>query len=297
MLKLGTLFSGIGAPEQALQSLGIKHQIALACDNDPFVKQTYLENYKCNEYYDDIQHINKLPKLDMLVFGFPCQPFSIAGKGLGLKDPRGKLLYNTLNLIETNPPEVVIAENVEGFKKMNGGKTLTDIEKWFSNIGYNVQSALLNALDFGIPHNRTRLFIVATKIGNFKFPSVKKGFESLKNFLSPVYDSNVYATEDFLKKEKVKLKLQSYKNDYINCITRTISRNGSSGEYISYVAAVNHAIGQTRKPTTDECRKLFGFNNNFKFPHTISNTRKYNMFANSMVVPVVREIISGCINK
>lgn len=291
MIKVGTLFSGIGAPEQALQALGIPHSISFACDSDPYVKETYKLNYNCDVYYDDITSIKDLPKVNLLVFGFPCQPFSIAGNGNGLNDVRGKLLLTALSLIEKTPPDTVIAENVEGLLRCDDGNLLNYIIERFTKIGYNVHYSLLNSLDFGIPQRRNRLWIVATKKSGFEFPKPITNRPDLKSFLEVNVSERVFVTKKFLKKAKVRTKIRSYHHDYIPCITHTISRNGSSGEYISYVAAVNKAIGQLRKPTVNECRRLFGFSNGFRFPDSVCATRRYNMFGNSMVVPVVQSVI------
>lgn len=292
MITIGTFFSGIGAPEQAVRHLGLPHNIAYACDNDPYVKSTYLHNYRCGMFYDDITTIRNLPTVDLLVFGFPCQPFSLAGKGLGLEDQRGQLVFHALNLIEKSHPRHIIAENVAGLVTRDGGKLLHDIESRFRKMGYNVKSSILDSLGFGLPQKRERVWIVATKDKHFTFPTPSQHYPSLASFLDLGPSENVYATYSFLEKPKVQQRLSEYKKNYINCITHTISRNGSSGEYISYVAAVQHAIGETRKPTVNECRRLFGFGKDFEFPEQICMTRRYNMFGNSMAVPVLSAIIS-----
>jgi len=295
-LKIGTLFSAIGAPEFALKNLNIKHDIMFACDNDKNVKQTYLKNHKCDVFYDDVEEITSVPKTDLIVFGFPCQPFSMAGKGLGLLDKRGQLVIKAMNILEKSNPDNFIAENVEGLLTRDNGKTFKFLINKFKKMGYVISDFVLNSKDFGIPQNRKRVWIVGSKTNKISAPIPMDKTPPLSNFLNKHTTENVYASEEFLKKEKVIKKLQNYSNDYINCITRTISRNGSSSEYISYVAAINRAIGIARKPTVSECQRLFGFPNSFKFPDKISVTHKYNMFANSMVVPVVEKIIKEIYN-
>lgn len=294
-VKLGTLFSGIGSPEFALKSLRIPHKIEFACDNDVFVKQTYLANHTCKLFYEDVKKIDELPKVDLLVFGFPCQPFSFAGHKEGLQDDRGKLIFNTINLIKKSRPKTFIAENVEGLLEINEGKTFDIILKNFKKIGYKIEYKILNSIDFGIPQNRRRLWIVGTLKGDFVFSKQVDKPKHLSDFLDKQVEDNVFATESFLSKPKVKDRIKNYKKPYINCITQTIGRNGSSSEYISYVAAVYNAIKQTRKPTVKECCRLFDLPDNFYFPPNVSITRQYSMLANSMVVTVLKSLIKNII--
>lgn len=292
---MGTLFSGIGAPEFGIKSLKIKYNLKFACDNDPYVKKTYLNNHKCNVFYDDVLSLSNIPNVNLLVFGSPCQSFSIAGHRLGINDERGKLFLKTLSLIKNNPPDSILVENVEGLITHDNEQLLTYFIDELQKIGYYTNYTLLNSLNYGLPHHRNRLFIVATKTKGFVFPTSFKLHSSLKAILNTDADPSTFVTESFLLKPKVQHRLATYNNDYINCITSTISRNGSSSEYISYVAAVYTANGQLRKPSIEECSKLFGFPLDFKFPSDISNTRRYNMFANSMVVPVVSSIIKNIV--
>lgn len=293
-MKFGSLFSGIGAPEFALKSLSIPHSVEFACDNDQYVKKTYMLHHKCKKFYDDVQSIKKIPNIDLLVFGFPCQPFSLAGRREGMDDLRGKLVLKAIKLMQQNPPQMFIAENVEGLTKIDNGKSLNLLIKQFSNIGYKVQYRVLNSRDFGVPHNRKRLWIVGSMYQNFDFDALPCYNESvLSDWLDHQVDEGVFATSSFLQKPKVKKRLENYTNSYINCITQTICRNGSSGEYISYVAAVHHAIGQARKPTVKEVCRLFGLPNDFCFPESVFPTRQYAMLANSMDIKVLKCLIES----
>ena len=295
---MGTLFSGIGAPEEALRELGIEHDVIFACDNDEHAKKTYLKNNQPKCFYDDINKIDlsEIEKVDLLVFGFPCQPFSFAGKGCGMDDFRGKLVIKAINILLKVKPKYFIAENVPGLKAQENGRTLKNLMKRMRNKGeYSVKYKTLDSKDFGVPQQRKRIIIVGTRNDldvDFKFPSPINSKTVLKDVLDIGVGKRFYATRDFLKKEKVQKRLKGYDKDFINCITHTIARNGSSSEYISYVAAVNHAIGELRKPTPEECLKLHGFSDSFKFPHDVSVTARYNQVGNTMTVPVISEVIN-----
>ena len=176
MIKLATVFSGIGAVEHALSRLKIKHEIVFASDIDKFVKQSYFANYMINEdcWYDDVYDIDGAKykdTIDLFVGGSPCQSFSLVGKQKGLLDNRGLLVYEFIRLIKQVQPKVFIFENVKGLKSNNGGKTWEIISKEFEDLGYNIFPDVLNARDFGIPQNRERLFVVGFKNDvDFKFP-------------------------------------------------------------------------------------------------------------------------------
>ena len=292
-MKIGTLFSGIGAPEFAMESANIKHTIAYACDNDPHVKRTYLANHRPEIWYDDVTDITNPPEVDLLMFGFPCQPFSLAGHRNGLKDARGRLVWSAIKMLGKSRPKMIIAENVEGLVRHDNGRTLPIILKSMRGYGYHVQWQLLNSLHFGLPQNRNRIWIVGVR-KDYEFPVGEKSHIPLKDLLDKNAPQDVFATEDFLAKPKVQKRLADYTKDYMNCITMaTVCRGGSSSEYISAVAAINRAIGQTRKPTVQECLRLFGFPEGFKFPDEVCKTRRYAMLANSMAVPVVRNVIEN----
>ena len=296
-LTIGTLCSGIGAPEFALQHLGIHFKILFACDIDPVVKETYLNNHLCETFYDDVFGIKNAPHVDLLIFGFPCQAFSVAGKRLGLQDERGKVILGIMDVIEQSKPDTFIAENVEGLESIDDGKTLKLILRRFKKLGYNVAYNVLNARDFGVPQNRRRLFIVGTRGSKeFVFPTPAVPMVPLNCFLDSVAPQGMYATRELLLKPKAATRIANYKHDYFPCLTMAVARNGSSSEYISCIAAVYRAIGQKRKPTIDECRKLMGFPNSFKFPPSVSTTKRYEMLANSMVVPVLGAIIKEIVD-
>ncbi len=176
MLKLATVFSGIGAIEHALQRMGIKHNIVFACDNDKFVKQSYFANYDIDEsrWFNDIKEIDGTKfkgKVDLLVGGSPCQSFSIIGRRKGLEDPRGLLIYEFARLIKEIQPKIYIYENVKGLLNHGKSKTWKKLNKTFEGLGYYYYYKPLNAKDYGIPQNRERLFVVGFRDPrDFKFP-------------------------------------------------------------------------------------------------------------------------------
>tara|TARA_R100000231_G_scaffold38365_1_gene33618 strand:+ start:76 stop:1137 length:1062 start_codon:yes stop_codon:yes gene_type:complete len=216
-VKVGTFFSGIGSPEQALLNLGIKHDIEFACDIDKYARQTYLKNFDCKKMYEDITTLNMkdLSYVDLLVFGFPCQAFSMAGKRGGFKDTRGTLFYDALRYLKQHKPRYFIAENVKGLLSHDSGKTFQTIIDClastvnsqmtlmpFDNLGYHIHFKVLNTKDYGIPQNRERIFILGIrddKDNNFRFPKEIPLEIKLKDLLQNNVNDKYYLSKKMIK--------------------------------------------------------------------------------------------------
>ena len=198
-LVIGTLFSGIGAIEHALKRLGIEHEIAFAGDIDPFCKKTYFANHDIDDsrWHDDVtkfsakKHLNKI---DLLVGGSPCQPFSMVGKRGGLEDTRGTLFYDFARVVNECKPKVFIFENVRGLLNHDNGKTWIVIQKTLQGLGYTINSKTLNSRDYGIPQNRERIFVVGfkKKQDSFVFPPPIPLRHTMQDFLQDFTESKYY---------------------------------------------------------------------------------------------------------
>ena len=256
MIKVGTDFSGIGSPEQALIKLGIKHQSIFACDYDKYAKQSYLANYNPETFYDDItkRDHTKTPYVDLYVAGFPCQAFSMAGKRSGFNDTRGTLFFDLLQYLKAKRPKYFILENVKGLMSHDKGKTFITIldalsktinsqyyiSPYEDSLGYYVYYKVLNTKDYGIPQNRERIFIVGFRDEkhSFKFPKKTPLELKLKDILQDNPDSKYNLSDERIKKinaaEKLKNKTD---NDLIkvHCLQQrsenrpAIKKNKNSG--------------------------------------------------------------------
>tara|TARA_Y100000590_G_scaffold460113_1_gene618708 strand:+ start:813 stop:1973 length:1161 start_codon:yes stop_codon:yes gene_type:complete len=197
-VRVASLFSGIGAFEQALKILGMKTKIVLACDNDEFVKKSFFSNYKIEEknWFDDIQKVNGTKfknKIDLLVGGAPCQSFSMVGKRLGLKDTRGNLTLHFIKKINEIKPKVFIFENVRALLSVDNGEAWKIVYNKFKQTGYSFYYDKLNAKDFGIPQNRERLFVIGFKNKqNFSFPKPIKLNNTMQDYLEGKFDKKFY---------------------------------------------------------------------------------------------------------
>ena len=198
-INVATLFSGIGAIEQSLKRLKLKHKIVFAGDIDKHCKASYFANYKINEddWHDDVTQFSAKKyknKVDLLVGGSPCQTFSMVGKRLGLEDTRGTLFYDFARIVDECKPKVFIYENVKGLLSHDEGKTWKVVQAVFKQLGYKFSFQTLNSKDYGIPQHRERIFVVGFKDEkiSFEFPSKVALEHSMQDFLEDYIDSKYY---------------------------------------------------------------------------------------------------------
>ncbi len=210
-IRVGSLFTGIGAFEQALKKIKIKQEVIFACDNDKFTKASYLANYKIksSSWYDDVMDIDGKKyhnTIDLMVGGPPCQSFSMIGKRGGLEDSRGNLTLSFIKLINEIQPKVFIFENVKSLLNVNKGKDWKKIIKLFNKTGYSINYNVLNAKDYGLPQNRKRLFVVGfRKPTNFSFPRPINLENTMQDLLEVEVDQKYVLPKkgiDFVTKKK-----------------------------------------------------------------------------------------------
>ena len=166
MIRFIDLFAGIGGirrgVEDALAKYGIESQCVLSSEIDEKACETYELNY--HEYpRGDIREIKEVESFDLLLAGFPCQPFSYAGKRKGFGDTRGTLFFEVERLIEANKPKAFLLENVRGLYTHDEGRTFQTIMNHLHELGYGTYDLLLNSSDFGVPQNRVRLYILGLR--------------------------------------------------------------------------------------------------------------------------------------
>ena len=212
VLKLATVFSGIGAVEHALQRMKIPYKIVFACDTDKFCKESFFANYNINEsrWSDDVHDIRGRKfkgKVDLLVGGSPCQSFSMVGKRKGLEDSRGLLIYEFARLVKEIKPKIFIYENVKGILNHGKNETWKKLKKELEKTKYNIHIKVLNSKDYGIPQNRERLFVVGFRKPrpDFKFPESVELKIAMKDLLEDNPNSKYFLPEKgrrFVIKEK-----------------------------------------------------------------------------------------------
>lgn len=196
MIKFIDLFAGIGGirigVQSALKNYGIDSTCVLSSEIDAKACETYELNF--HEYPSgDIHEITEIEPFDFLLGGFPCQPFSYAGKRRGFGDTRGTLFFEIERILEKYQPKAFLLENVRGLYTHDGGRTFETIIGKLHNLGYGTYDLLLNSSDFGVPQNRVRLYILGikndtpimsliTNLGAADSHSFKKEYEQLSLF-------------------------------------------------------------------------------------------------------------------
>ena len=163
-MKVLSLFSGIGGFDIAFQRKG--HEIIGACEIDKYARLVYARHFPKVHICEDATKINpeELPDFDILVAGFPCQSFSIAGRRKGFEDTRGTLFFEIARIAQKKRPYHLLLENVKGLLSHEGGNTIRKIYKTLDELGYDTESHIINTKDF-LPQNRERIFIVGTLRG------------------------------------------------------------------------------------------------------------------------------------
>lgn len=163
MIRFVDLFAGIGGVrlgfEQAMQEMGIRTQCVLSSEIDKYAQETYSMNFG-EKPQGDIYQIRDIPDFDFLLAGFPCQPFSYAGKQKGFGDTRGTLFFEIERFLRDCQPQGFLLENVRGLTTHDEGRTFNTIIRHLKNLGYGVAYVVLNSSNFGVPQNRVRVYIV-----------------------------------------------------------------------------------------------------------------------------------------
>lgn len=311
------LFAGIGGIRKGFeQAFKEKIRFVYANDNDNQCCRTYRANFGTideNDINDVIKNMSKIPKHDVLLAGFPCQPFSIAGRKKGFEDKtKGTLFYTIAKILSIRRPEAFLLENVKHFKHHDSGRTWATVQDVLRNdLDYKIYDTVLNAKYFGVPQNRQRFFIAGFKEKTvaFDWPKQKRKRVKLSDYLETSVEAKYYLGQKYL--ESLKKHRERHESlghgfgyrvlDPETEIARTLVVGGMGKERN---LVKNKPLPDCWKPGDDplkkknnegirrltprECARLQGFSESFKIP--VSDTQAYKQFANSVAVPVVRAI-------
>jgi len=307
------LFAGIGGFRLGFEPQGFK--CVFSSEIDSHAQDIYFENFK-ERPFGDITKIKEsaIPNHDVLLAGFPCQPFSIAGEKRGFEDTRGTLFFDIARILKAKKPKVVVLENVKHFKNHDKGNTLKVVLKTLEDLGYTTNYDVLNAKNFGVPQNRERLIIIGSLDGvKFNFSRLKNNNDaSIEDILEKdiqfeYLSKNEYTLIENPIKQPSGLIFCGYRNKNIRTngvrdntihlsrvhkqpnriydvkgVHPTIASQESSGRYFIY-----HQ-NRVRKLTLKECFRLMGFKDDFKIIG--SKCKLYNRIGNSVVVPMIETI-------
>ena len=305
------LFAGIGGIRLGFE-YAFKKNIS---EIDKKAQETYKANF--NDKFNingDITKIDEkeIPKHDILLAGFPCQAFSVAGFKKGFDDIRGTLFFDIVRIAKYHKPKVIFCENVKNLVTHDNGKTFKRITEILKKIGYKVYSEVINSKNFGVPQNRERVYIVAFRkninSSNFIFPIKKDDSKKIVDILekkevSPKYYlSDVYL--ECLRNHKQRHRLKGngfgYEIRDKNEIARTLvcggigrERNLIVDKKLTNFNPVTNIKGKInrefiRKLTPREWARLQGFPDNFKL--IVADTHLYKQLGNTVTVTVIEAI-------
>lgn len=310
-LKAISFFAGVGGIDKGFEEAGFK--TIWANEIDPYAAETFKANFKCKLVVKDIREVklDEIPEFDVMLAGFPCQAFSLAGYRKGFNDERGNLYFELVRIFEARKPKIIFLENVKNLVGHDNGKTFRIILERLIENGYTVKYKVLNACEYGnIPQNRERIYIVAFKekrvAEKFEFPypvELKIKLHDLIDYENKV-DSKYYYTKDTckfydeLEREMKKMDTtyqwrRIYVRENKSNLCPTLTANMGTGGHNVPLVFTKTGI---RKLTPRECFNLQGFNENFILPEDLSNTRLYKQAGNSVTVPVIKRIAKN-INK
>ena len=290
-IKIIDLFAGIGGIRLGFEYWGCQN--IFSSEIDPYAAKMYEANFG-KIPFGDINEIapSEIPDHDILLAGFPCQPFSIAGKGLGFADTRGTLFFNIQEILKEKLPSAFLLENVKRLKNHNQGNTFEVIKTSLEALGYTIYFDILNTLDFGLPQKRERIYIVGfrEKI-DFSFPSKVGKRISLSEILEPeesIPDSYRLSENIRAKRYAALKKNPEYPSIWHENIGGNVSplpyscalRAGGSYNYL--------VVNGERRLTGREMLRLQGFPDSFKINLPYSQVRK--IAGNSVSVPVIKLI-------
>jgi len=286
------LFAGIGGLRIPFDELGGKCVFSSEWDNA--AQDTYEANFG-ERPFGDITKVpaNLIPDHDILLAGFPCQPFSIIGKGMGFADTRGTLFFEIERILKEKKPEAFLLENVKRLVTHDNGRTFSVILAKLKELGYDTHWKVLNALDYGVPQKRERVMIVGFRQPRpFVFPQPLNAEPNLADFLEDhgEVDRKHFASDRITKKRMEKVKGREIPRPAIwhenkrgdlgihrfSCALRA----GASYNYL--------LVDGIRRLTPRENLNLQGFPSDFKIAVPDSQIRK--QAGNSVSIPVIRAV-------
>ena len=294
MHKFVDLFAGIGGLRIPFDELGMK--CVFSSEIDKFARITYEANF--NEIpHGDIREINaaNIPDHDLLIAGFPCQSFSIAGNRLGFNDTRGTMFFQIERILREKRPSLVLLENVKGLTSHDKGNTLKTIINILEDIGYKCSYKVLNAHKYGMIQKRQRIYIICSL--EKKFDAWPSEIES-KQVLGDILENNV--DDKYTLSHKAWSRLQRKKEDKSHSYgyglfnSQSLSVNTISARY--YKDGCELLIEQEgknpRRLVPRESARLQGFPDSFIIDK-VSNTQAYKQLGNSVCVPIIRLLANG----
>ena len=292
------LFAGIGGIRLGFANAFKENiEFVFSSEIDKYAQQTYKANFD-GDVAGDITKIDEkdIPSHDILLAGFPCQAFSIAGKRLGFEDTRGTLFFEVARIIKYHKPKILFLENVKGFVNHDNGNTFRVVKETLEEMGYKVFTKVLNAKDFGVPQNRERIYIVAFLDDiEFEFPEALCTEVSIKSKLQKDVLEKYYYNgkplferikDDVVNENSIYQWRRQYVRENKSGVCPTLTANMGTGGHNVPIVRDKKGI---RKLTPRECANFQGFPDTFILPNLV-DSQLYKQCGNSVVVEVINKI-------
>lgn len=304
-MKVAGFFSGVGGIELGFEQAGFN--IVYSNELDKNAAITFLENNNSKLVIDDINNVKSedIPDVDIIVGGFPCQAFSIAGYRKGFEDERGEIFFQLARIIKEKNPRVIFIENVKNLVTHDNGNTFKVIKETLETYEYYLKTMVLNASEYGnIPQNRERVYVIGFKkeedfnnFENIEPIKLEKSINDIINYDEIVDEKYYYRKEkniffEELEKEITKRNtLYQWRRKYVrenkSNLCPTLTANMGTGGHNVPLILTKYGI---RKLTPKECFLFQGYPNNFKLPEKLAISHLYKQAGNSVVVPVIKRL-------
>lgn len=296
--KIIDLFAGIGGIRLGFQNIfKEKAEFVFSSEIDKHAKETYQLNFK-ELPHGDITKIDEkdIPSHDIILAGFPCQAFSVAGHRKGFEDTRGTLFFDVLRIAKYHKPKVILLENVKGFVGHDKGNTFKVVKSSLEELGYYVHSKILNTKDFGIPQNRERIYIIAfLENVDFEFPQTIEDEQNIQTCLEDEISKKYYyegkplysrIKDDVTNENSVYQWRRKYVRENKSNVCPTLTANMGTGGHNVPIIKDEKGI---RKLTPRECGNFQGFPSNYKMPN-FADSHLYKQFGNSVSINVIEKL-------
>lgn len=310
VIYFADLFCGLGAFNLAFQRVSklsnINFKCSFACDIDNKLCKIYNDNFNLKPYGDINKiDIKSIPNFDILCAGFPCQPFSIAGKKKGLNDiNKGNLFYKILEIINYKNPKILILENVKNLLFLSKGNDFKIIKLELMKLNYNVSYKVINSKYYGVPQSRQRLFIVGHKTKNYIFKNLFREIRPVSSIIDFSNTNKINYEDKYILQE---CKRTNGMMKYI-LINKLSGKGGRQGERVYDINKCGPTIcsnsgglgaktglydinGTIRTLNVEETLLMFGFDKNYIFNSLIKEKDIIKYLGNSIVINILEEII------
>jgi len=304
-MNIAGFFTGVGGIELGFEQAGFN--LVWSNEIDKKASETFRANHSSKIVIDDIHNIHSIdvPNVDVIVGGFPCQAFSVAGYQKGFEDERGEIFFQLARIISDKLPRVIFIENVKNLLSHDNGNTYKVIKETLENYGYQLKTRVFNASEYGnIPQNRERIYIIGflNQEDAINFRSIEpipltKKISDIVDYNLKVEDKYYYTQEKcpfynklietIVNKDTLYQWRRVYVRENKSNLCPTLTANMGTGGHNVPLVLTKYGI---RKLTPKECFMFQGYPKEFILPKATAQCHLYKQAGNSVVVPVIHRL-------